>query len=251
MANPNSRNKLIQYCKRKLGEPVIEVNVDEDQIEDRIDEALQYFQEYHSDGTFRAYLKHQITADDIANKYITIMDSVLYIKRLIPFGTSFGASFNFFDIKYQMMLNDIADLQNFAGDLAYYEQLQQYLSILDMKLNGAPQIEWSRKQRRLYIFGEWRDKDIRLNDHIIAEVFVIVDPDSHTSVYNDLWLKAYTTALIKEQWGLNLMKFEGMQLPGGVIINGRQLYDDAQGELEALRERLRLEHEMPVDMFVG
>ena len=251
MANPNSRNKLIQYCKRKLGEPVIEVNVDEDQIEDRIDEALQYFQEYHSDGTFRAYLKHQITADDITNKYITIMDSVLYIKRLIPFGTSFGASFNFFDIKYQMMLNDIADLQNFAGDLAYYEQLQQYLSILDMKLNGAPQIEWSRKQRRLYIFGEWRDKDIRLNDHIIAEVFVIVDPDSHTSVYNDLWLKAYATSLIKEQWGLNLMKFEGMQLPGGVIINGRQLYDDAQGELEALRERLRLEHEMPVDMFVG
>ena len=244
MANPNSRNKLIQYCKRKLGEPVIEVNVDEDQIEDRIDEALQYFQEYHSDGTFRAYLKHQITADDITNKYITIMDSVLYIKRLIPFGTSFGASFNFFDIKYQMMLNDI-------GDLAYYEQLQQYLSILDMKLNGAPQIEWSRKQRRLYIFGEWRDKDIRLNDHIIAEVFVIVDPDSHTSVYNDLWLKAYATSLIKEQWGLNLMKFEGMQLPGGVIINGRQLYDDAQGELEALRERLRLEHEMPVDMFVG
>ena len=150
-----------------------------------------------------------------------------------------------------MMLNDIADLQNFAGDLAYYEQLQQYLSILDMKLNGAPQIEWSRKQRRLYIFGEWRDKDIRLNDHIIAEVFVIVDPDSHTSVYNDLWLKAYATSLIKEQWGLNLMKFEGMQLPGGVIINGRQLYDDAQGELEALRERLRLEHEMPVDMFVG
>ncbi len=251
MANPNSRNKLIQYCKRKLGEPVIEVNVDEDQIEDRIDEALQYYQEYHSDGTFRAYLKHKITADDVANKYITIMDSVLYIKRLIPFGTSFGASFNFFDIKYQMMLNDIADLQNFAGDLAYYEQLQQYLSILDMKLNGAPQIKWSRKQRRLYIFGEWRDKDIRLNDHIIAEVFVIVDPDSHTSVYNDLWLKAYATSLIKEQWGLNLMKFEGMQLPGGVIINGRQLYDDAQGELEALREILRLEHEMPVDMFVG
>ena len=251
MANPNSRDKLIQYCKRKLGEPVIEVNVDEDQIEDRIDEALQYFQEYHSDGTFRAYLKHQITADDVANKYITIMDSILYIKRLIPFGSSFGASFNFFDIKYQMMLNDIADLQNFAGDLAYYEQLQQYLSILDMKLNGAPQVEWSRKQRRLYIFGDWADKDIKLNDFIIAEVFAIIDPDSHTSVYNDLWLKAYATALIKEQWGLNLMKFEGMQLPGGVIINGRQLYDDAQGELEALRERLRLEHEMPVDMFVG
>ena len=166
MANPNSRDKLIQYCKRKLGEPVIEVNVDEDQIEDRIDEALQYFQEYHSDGTFRGYLKHQITADDVTNKYITIMDSILYIKRLIPFGTSFGASFNFFDIKYQMMLNDITDLQNFAGDLAYYEQMQQYLSLLDMKLNGVPQVQFARRQNRLYIFGDFTDGDIKEGDYI-------------------------------------------------------------------------------------
>ena len=251
MANPTSRATLIDYCKRRLGDPVIEINVDEDQLEDRVDEALQYYQEYHSDATLRTYLKHQVTATDISNEYISLSSNIIFVSKLFPISSSFNSSFNFFDIKYQMMLNDIADMQNFSGDLGYYEQLQQYLSLLDVKLNGAPQIEWSRKQRRLYIFGEWRDKDIRLNDHIIAEVFVIVDPDSHTSVYNDLWLKAYATSLIKEQWGLNLMKFEGMQLPGGVIINGRQLYDDAQGELEALRERLRLEHEMPVDMFVG
>ena len=251
MASPNSRQTLIDYCKRRLGEPVIEINVDEDQLEDRVDEAIQYYQEYHSDATYRGYLKHLVTADDVTNKYIPVPSTVHFLKRLMPISSSFGTSYNFFDIKYQMMLNDIADMNNFAGDLAYYEQLQQYLSILDMKLNGTPQIEFARKAERLYIFGDWADKDIKEGDHILLEVQAEVDPESHGKVYNDLWLKHYSTALIKEQWGLNLMKFEGMQLPGGVIINGRQLYDDAQGEIQALQEKLRLEFELPVDMMMG
>ncbi len=251
MANPSSRQTLIDYCKRKLGEPVIEVNVNEDQVEDRVDEALQYYQEYHSDATYRGYLKHQMTASDISNQYITISDSVLFVKRILPISSSFGQSYNFFDIKYQMMLNDIADMNNFAGDLAYYEQLQQHLSVLDMKLNGTPQVEFSRKQNRLYIFGDITDEDIQEGEYVIAETYSIIDPESHSSVYNDMWLKEYTTALIKQQWGLNLMKFEGMQLPGGVILNGRQLFDDAQGELQDLREKIRLEHELPVDFMVG
>ena len=251
MANPNSRNKLIQYCKRKLGEPVIEVNVDEDQLEDRVDEALQYYQEYHSEGTFRAYLKHQVTADDVTNKYITIMDSVLYIKRLMPFVSNIRGSSSFFDIKYQMMLNDIADMHNYVGDLAYYEQMQQYLSLLDMKLNGTPQVEYSRKEDRLYIFGDFADGDLKAGDFIVYEAYKIIDPASFTKVFNDMWLKEYTTALIKQQWGQNLIKFEGMQLPGGVTLNGRQIYDDATQDLERLREKLRLDHETPVDFFIG
>ncbi len=251
MANPSSRQTLIDYCKRRLGEPVIEVNVDEDQVEDRVDEALQYYQEYHSDATYRGYLKHLITSSDVTNQYISISNDVQFVKRLLPLSSSFGQSYNFFDIKYQMMLNDIADMNNFAGDLAYYEQLNQHLSLLDMKLNGTPQVEFARKQNRLYIFGDIQDNDIKEGDYVIAETFSIVDPEAHGSVYNDMWLKSYTTSLIKEQWGLNLMKFEGMQLPGGVILNGRQLYDDAQGELQDLREKIRLEHELPVDFFVG
>ena len=125
MANPTSRDTLIDYCKRQLGDPVLEINVDEDQIEDRIDEALQYYQEYHSDATIRTYLKHLVTADDVTNEYIPIASNILYISRLFPISSSFNSSFNFFDIKYQMMLNDVADIQNFAGDLAYYEQMQQ------------------------------------------------------------------------------------------------------------------------------
>ena len=251
MAPPNSRDTLIDYCKRRLGDPVLEINVDEDQIEDRVDEALQYYQEYHSDATTRTYMKHAVTQTDINNEYIPISSDILYVSKVFPLSSSFNSSFNFFDIKYQMMLNDIADLQNFAGDLAYYEQMQQYLSLLDMKLNGHPQTQCSRHQDRLYIFGDFNDNDIKVGEYIVAEVYTLVDPDTHTSIYNDLWLKEYTTALIKQQWGMNLIKFEGVQLPGGVVLNGRQLYDDATTEIENLRQRIREEHEFPADFFVG
>ena len=143
MATPNSRATLIDYCKRRLGDPVIEINVDEDQLEDRVDEALQYYQEFHSDATVRTYLKHLITATDVSNEYIPISSDIIFISKMFPLTSSFNTSRNFFDIKYQMMLNDIADLMNFAGDLAYYEQMQQYLSLLDMKLNGHPQVQFA------------------------------------------------------------------------------------------------------------
>ena len=251
MAPPNSRDTLIDYCKRRLGDPVLEINVDEDQIEDRVDEALQYYQEYHTDATVRTYLKHQVTATDIVNEYIPISSNILYISKLFPLSSSFGTSFNMFDIKYQMMLNDITDMATFAGGLAYYEQMQQYLSLLDMKLSGTPQTQFSRHQDRLYIFGDFQDEDIKAGEYVVAEVYTILDPDTHTSIYNDMWLKEYTTALIKLQWGMNLIKFEGVQLPGGVVLNGRQLYDDATQEIEALRQRIREEHEFPADFFVG
>ena len=251
MANPTSRATLIDYCKRRLGDPVIEINVDEDQLEDRVDEALQYYQEYHSDATLRTYLKHQVTATDVSNEYIRLSSNIIFVSKLFPISSSFNSSFNFFDIKYQMMLNDIADLQNFAGDLAYYEQMQQYLSLLDVKLNGHPQVQFQRKQNRLYIFGDFADNDIKEGEFIVAEVYEIVDPTTHTSVFNDMWVKEYTTALIKQQWGSNLLKFEGMQLPGGVVLNGRQIFDDATTDIDKLRETIRMEHEMPPDFFVG
>jgi len=251
MAPPNSRDTLIEYCKRRLGDPVLEINVDEDQIEDRVDEAIQYYQEYHTDATIRTYLKHQVTASDKANEYIPISSDILYVSKLFPMASSFNSSFNFFDIKYQMMLNDIADLQNFAGDLAYYDQMQQYLSLLDMKLNGAPQVNFSRHQDRLYIFGDFQDDDIIVGEYVVAEVYSALDPDTYTSIYNDMWLKEYTTALIKQQWGQNLIKFEGIVMPGGVTFNGRQLYDDATQEIQALRERIRDEFELPPDFMVG
>lgn len=251
MANPSSRQGLIDYCLRRLGDPVIEINIDPDQIEDRVDEALQYWQEFHSDATYRTFVSHLVTDSDVSREYIDVGNDVLYISRLFMISSSFNNSFNFFDIKYQMMLNDIADLQNFAGDLAYYEQLNQYLSLLDMKLNGYPQTTYVRKQNRLYIHGDFADEDVKAGEYIVYEAYKLVDPGTFSKVYNDLWLKEYTTALLKMQWGANLIKFEGMQLPGGVTLNGRQLYDDAMADIERLRERIRLEYEEPVDFFVG
>lgn len=251
MAKPASRQDLIDYCLRKLGSPVLEINVDGDQLEDRVDEALQMYQEFHSDATIKTYLRHLVTSTDVTNKYIPISNDVIFVSRLFPLASAMNTSTNMFGIKYQMMLNDISDLQNFSGDLAYYEQMQQYLSMLDMKLNGHPQVTFSRHQDRLHIHGDFEDKDIKAGDYIIAEVYQVINPDTHNSVYNDMWLKDYTTALIKQQWGANLIKFEGMQLPGGVTLNGRQIFEDAMADIEKLQERIRLEQELPPDFFVG
>jgi hypothetical protein len=250
MAAPATRRQLIDFCLRRLGEPVIEINVDEDQLQDKVDDALQIYQEYHSDATKRTYLKHLVTAADVTNEYIPLATSIIYVSRLFPVSNTLGGS-GMWSIKYQMMLNDIADLTNFAGNLAYYEQLQQHLSTLDMKLNGTPQTHFVRRENRLYIFGDFTDAHIEAGDYVIAEVFQIIDPASSTSIYDDKFLKNYTTQLIKQQWGQNLIKFEGMTLPGGVTLNGRQLYDDATAEIEKLLEAVRLENELPVDFYVG
>jgi len=247
---PTTRDELIDYCKRRLGEPVIEVNVALEQIEDRIDDAIGFYQEFHADATIKTYLKHLVTSTDVTNKYIDIPSSVIYLTKLFPIITS-GNNSNFFDIKYQMMLNDVADMGTFIGDLMYYEQMQQHLALIDQKLNGVPQVTFARRSNKLHIHGEWQDGDIKAGDYLVFEVYQTLDPDTNTSVYNDRFIKAYSTALIKRQWGANLIKFEGMQMPGGVMLNGRQIFDDAVGEIEAMEEKMRLEQEMPPDFFVG
>tara|TARA_R110000772_G_scaffold88756_1_gene184206 strand:- start:56 stop:808 length:753 start_codon:yes stop_codon:yes gene_type:complete len=250
MALPATRQQYIDYCLRKLGDPVIEINVDEDQIQDRIDEAFLYYREYHSDASVRTFLKHLVTSDDVTNEYISLSTDILFVSKVFPISSGLTGR-GMFDIKYQMMLNDMSSMIHFAGDLAYYEQMQQYLSLLDMKLNGQPQVQFSRRENRLYIHGDFADGDIIAGDYIIAEVYTQLNPTTNTSIWADMWLLEYGTALIKQQWGQNLIKFEGMQLPGGVIINGRQLYDDATTEIQQLRENIRMEHEMPADFFVG
>ena len=210
----NSRQQLIDYCLRRLGAPVIEVNIDDDQIEDRIDDALQFYQEYHSDATMRMYVKHQITAADIANKYITVTDNILYIKRILPLSNR-SSSINMFDVKYQLHLNDIYDL-SYIGDLVHYEMVQQYIAMLDMSLNGLETVSrFNRHMNRIYLDIDW-EADVLEDDYIVLECMLVVDPTEFTDAYNDMFLKQYATQLIKQQWGANLIKFEGMQLPGGV-----------------------------------
>ena len=249
MASPTSRQTLIDYCLRRLGSPVIEINVDTDQVEDRVDDAVALYREYHDDATVRIFLKHQVTQTDIDNGYIPISADIPFIRRVLPLNPTYS-NVNMFDIRYQLILNSLGDFMQFAGGMSYYYQLEQYLDFLDNLLTGQPITTFSRNQNRLYLHGNFEDKDVLKDQYIIAECFQLVD-DTTYNIWDDIFLRDYTTQCIKQQWGANLIKFEGMQLPGGVTMNGRQLYDDATAEMQRLEEKLRLEHEMPVDFFMG
>ena len=174
MATPSTRQGLIDYCLRRLGSPVLEINVDDDQIEDRVDDALIKYREFHSDATVRIFLKHQMTADDITNKYIPISADIPIIERVFPINPTFSST-NMFDIKYQMMLNSLGDFMQFAGGMSYYYQLQQYLDFLDMLLTGSPIVTFSRRQERLYIHGNIENGDLKEGDFLIMEAQQIID----------------------------------------------------------------------------
>jgi len=249
MAKPNSRQTLIDYCLRALGEPVIEINVDEDQVGDRIDEALQFYQFYHDDAIEKVYLAHEVTADDITNGYIPINDLVTDVVRILPLRETVSST-DMFDIRYQIHLNDIYAL-GFMGSLTEYVMAQQWLSLLDLVVDSDEKhVNFERHMDRLTIHMDWSE-EVEVGDNILVECYRIIDPDTYTDVYNDYFLKRYATALIKRQWGQNLIKFEGMVMPGGVTFNGRQLFDDANEEIKELTEEARLNWEKPVDFMTG
>jgi len=245
---PNSRKSLINYCLRNLGAPVLEVNLDEDQIEDRVDEALQFYREYHSDAIYHDFFKHEITQDDRDNEWIPIPDAVINIVKILPLSYD-NSSVSMFDARYQMALNDMYNL-GFAGSLSNYVHVQNYISTIDMMINGTPQVEFNRHMNRLYLNIDW-EYQLQLGEYVVIEGYRILDPDTHTDVYNDMFLKRYLTALLKRQWGVNLKKFEGMELPGGVTFNGQQMFDEATEEIRQIEEEMQLKYEYPIDFHVG
>lgn len=319
----SSRQGLIDYCLRRLGFPVIEINVDDDQVEDRIDDALQYFQEYHFDGVERLYLTHKVTTaelkftglstpsfennemligntsgatcilytisgttaritnvkgaftagetvtgstsgfsraiastsfytpGDIQNGYLPLPDSVIGVIRVLPVnGPSSGMNNrnNMFDLIYQFRLNDMYNL--LSADMVYYTQVQQHLSMLDMLLVGDRSFKYNRKMDKMYIDMNWEEV-LNPDDFIVIECYRILDPSTYTQVYDDMFLKRYSTALIKRQWGENMKKFGGIQLPGGVILNGREIYEEAVEEITLIENEMQLKSELPVDFMVG
>ena len=319
----SSRQGLIDYCLRRLGFPVIEINVDDDQVSDRIDDALQYFQEYHFDGVERLYLTHKVTTAElkfsglsapsfeqneqligltsgascilytvngmtaritnvkgtfvsgetitgsvsgfsraltttnfyapgnIQNGYIPLPDSVIGVIRVLPVnGPSSGMNNrnNMFDVIYQFRLNDMYNL--LSADMVYYTQVQQHLSMLDMLLVGDRSFKYNRKMDKMYIDMNWEEV-LNPDDFIVIECYRILDPSTYTQVYDDMFLKRYSTALIKRQWGENMKKFGGIQLPGGVILNGKEIYDEAVEEILTIETEMQLKSELPVDFMVG
>lgn len=243
----NSRQELIRYCLRELGEPVVEINVDEQQVEDRVDEAIEYFRQYHYDGIEKVYLKHQITQEDITNKYIPVSDLVYGVTRVFPVASGTSTSKSIFDLQYQLRLNDLYDLT--STSVMYYTQVMSHLALLDLTLNGHPLYRFNRLTNKLYIEASW-EQEMEVGNYILVECYRALDPQEVTRMYNDSWLKHYVTALIKKQWATNIKKFQGMQLPGGVTIDGDKLYAEAIDEIKELQDDMLLKS-APLEFMMG
>jgi hypothetical protein len=280
MAKPASRQELIDYCLRKLGAPVLEINIDDDQIDDLVDDALQYFYERHFDGVERMYLKYKVSQSDIDrgkakdttgvgivtttgtsnipgygstsfnfyenSNYIQVPDSVIGIEKVFKFDTS-DISGGMFSIKYQLFLNDLYYFN--SVELLQYAMVKGYLEDIDFLLKTDKQIRFNKRQNRLYLDIDWSQKTV--DTFFVIDCYRILDPNDFTKVYNDSFLKRYLTALMKRQWGQNLIKFRGVKLPGGIELNGREIYEDGQREIEAITQRMAMDYELPPYDFIG
>ena len=276
MAQPSSRQGLIDYCKRQLGAPVLEINVADEQLDDLVDDALQYFNERHFDGVSQTYLKYQITQDDIDrgrgnvgiatttatatiggssetftftenSNYLQVPASIIGVNKIFKFDGTNSVTNNMFSVKYQLFLNDIY----FWGstELLTYAMTKTYLEDIDFLLSTDKQIRFNQRMDRLYLDIDWAS--VSIGDYIVIDCWRLLDPNDFSRVWNDSFLKKYLTILIKKQWGQNLIKFQGVKLPGGVELNGRQIYDDAQRELDQVMERMSNTYELPPLDMIG
>ena len=281
MAKPASREELIEYCKRQLGAPVLEINVSDEQVDDLVDDAFQYFQERHFDGIERMYLKYQFTQGDIdrgkaqgttgvgivtttgtstaisgygtttsnfyeTSNFIQVPETVVGIEKIFKFDMS-AISGGMFSIKYQLFLNDLYYFN--SVELLQYAMVKSYLEDIDFLLTTEAQVRFNKRQDRLYLDIDYNS--LNAGDFIVIDCHRILDPTTYTQLFNDSFLKRYLTALIKRQWGMNLIKFQGVKLPGGIELNGRQIYDDALRELEMIRQEMMSTYELPPLDFIG
>jgi hypothetical protein len=272
MAQPTNRQEFIEYCLRRLGAPVLEINVAQEQVEDRIDDAIQHFQERHFDGVELTYLKYKVTQEDVdrasgkidastttttsAGKdyelsenrnYIQLPDYIFGVTKIFKFEGTNTLSSNMFSIKYQLFLNDLYYWG--STELLSYTMVKKYLEDIDWILNTEKPIRFNKREGRLYIDVDW--KTISVGSYLLIECYRALNPAESYKVWNDSFLKRYATALIKRQWGENLLKFRGVKMPGGVELNGREIYEDAQRELDIIEEKMSSTYELPPLDLIG
>ena len=247
MAVPASRDQLKDFCLRQLGFPVIQINVDDDQVEDCIDLALQYFQDFHSDGIEKGYFKHLLTTQNFTDQYIPITnDGVIGVTRIFPLSTS-NSTVNMFDLRYQLRLHELYDFT--STSYVNYALTMQHLRTLDMLFSGEQPIRFNRHTNKLYI--DWNWAMYSAGEYVIIEQFYSADPNTYPRVYNDRMLKRLATAYIKKMWGNNMKKFGGMQLPGGITMNGQQIYEEAVTEVKEVEDLIVSTHQFPAQFLVG
>lgn len=247
MAIPTTRAEFKEYCLRELGKPVIEINVDDDQVEDRIDQALRYYWDYHFDGSEMTYYKHQVTSTDITNKYITLPENIIGAVNIFSIGDPSIRADDIFNIRYQIALNDLYTLTSVS--LVPYYMAMQHLATMTELLVGMQPIRYSRHKDRLYIDMDW--SKLNVGEFIVVQAYEVVDPTVYSDVWSDRWLSVYCTALIKKQWGNNLKKYNGMQLPGGVSFNGQQIYQEAVDEIKELENEMVTNLSLPAMHMIG
>lgn len=246
MALPSNRLEFIQNCLRRLGAPVLEINIDEDQVNDRVDEALLYYMDYHFDGSEKTFYKYQMTQEDMDNGYITLPENIIGAVNLFDFGSALGLN-NIFNIRYQIALNDLYTLTSVS--MVPYFMAMQHVQFLEYMLVGKQPIRYNRNMNKLYIDMDWNRFNI--GDYLIVEAYQVVNPELYTDVWKDRWLMRYATCLIKQQWGTNLSKFKGMKLPGGVEFNGADIYKEATEERAALEKEMIISYSLPVTDMIG
>ncbi len=289
MAKPASRQQLIDYCKRQLGYPVLEINVADEQIEDLVDDTIQLFNERHFDGVEKVFLKYQITQDDIDrgqarppgsgsnqvaiastsattsivgntatftyyenSNYLQVPPDVIGIEKIFQYNNTVGSGM--FNVKYQFFLNDIFGLWGgitaaSGYDMLSYSMTMSYLETMNFLLNTHKHIRFNQRQDRLYLDIDY--STVSKGEFLIIECYRAMNGTDYTRIWNDSFIKPYLTTLIKRQWGQNMMKFQGVKLPGGIELNGRQMYEDAERELEVIKEKMSTTYEVPPMDMIG
>jgi len=258
MPSVTNRQSFKEYCLRRLGFPTIEINLDDDQIEDRIDDAFQYWQDYHFDALQKVYYIKQLDATDITNKYINMSPSVtrdagnnavtiVGVTRVFPISDSINTN-NMFDLRYQLRLNELYDFT--SASYVNYTLTMQHLRSLEIMFTGEVPIRYQRHMNKLFCDWGWGSA-VKAGDVVIAESYAMIDSAQYASVWNDRWLKEYATTLIKIQWGANLKKFAGIQMPGGVTLNGQVIYDEAIQEIDKMEEEIYMMGSLPSEILTG
>lgn len=247
MAQPTTKAEFKEWCLRKLGKPVIEINVDQDQVDDRIDEALSYYWDYHFDGSEKIYYKYQVTEQDKTNKYITIPENIIGAVNIFDLSSSIVTGSGMFNVQYQFVLNNLYELVNF--ELVHFWMAMEHIQFMEKMLVGSQPIRYNRHMNRLYIDTNW--ERLQVGSYIIVEAYQIVDPADYVDIWKDRWLQNYATAKIKYQWGSNLTKFQDMQLPGGVKFNGEKIMNDAEADIKKMEEEMISSYSLPVYSLIG
>ena len=246
MATPTSNTDFKEYCLRKLGKGVIEINVSTAQVDDRVDEAINFYQDYHFDGTERTVYKKQITQTDKDNKYITLPDNIIGAINMFDIGDADNTN-NLFNVRYQIALNDLYTLT--SQSLVPYYMAFQHLELYEQILVGKQPIRYNRHKNHFHIDMDW-DK-LAVDQYLLVEAYQVIDPDEFTKMYGDYWLQRYATSLIKIQWGENLKKFQGMQMPGGMVMDGMSIYNEGLRDKEQLEMEMRTSYSLPVADMIG